>query len=522
MVAGLARRERPPGPSFRRLTDNRYTGWMGLRNRLGALGLAFVLVGGAVAGGVLGLRTASASVEPFSLGTVRVQVVPAWQGEIDVYAPVVDWGARVRPFRSPLAVDLELRALDRDAALASLRSGAAASKGARSVRRDLDAVVRGAFVRAALAGGLGALAGGLLAGAVVGAVARRRRWLAHGAFAGAAVALAATGAIALDLRHAEAAAFREPEFYARGAELPELLAFSEQILTAGERYTESYDTALRSLGNVLAVGSRLPEPTTDRAHAIVASDLHSNRLVLPALADYARERTLYFVGDFTQLGTRIERGIARQAATTGARVVAVSGNHDSRSFMEDLAGEGALVLTRDGRLAPDGSVDGDPVVEVDGFAVAGYDDPLESTGSLRDQRLNIEDELLGHEAERFVAWFDRLPQRPEIVLVHRHALAHALLDHLAEEPDEEPVLILTGHDHEQHYDEEGGSMIVDGGTVGAGGPLAVGEAAAGFAQIHLGEDGRLEALDLIEIEPLSGQATARRVAFAQPAAASRR
>jgi len=40
MVAGLARRERPPGPSFRRLTDNRYTGWMGLRNRLGALGLA--------------------------------------------------------------------------------------------------------------------------------------------------------------------------------------------------------------------------------------------------------------------------------------------------------------------------------------------------------------------------------------------------------------------------------------------------------------------------------------------------
>jgi len=495
---------------------------MELRDRFGALGLAFVLVVGALVGAVVGLRAAPASVEPFSLGTVRVQVVPARQGEVDVYAPVVDWGVRVRPFRSPLAVDLELQALDREAALASLRSGAAASEGARSVRRDLDAVVRAELARAALAGGLGALAGGILAGAVVGAVARRRRWLAHGAFAGVVVALAATGAIAFDLRHADPAAFREPEFYARGAELPELLAFSEQILTAGERYTESYDTALRSLANVLAAGRRPPDAPTDRTHAIVASDLHSNRLVLPALADFAREKTLYFVGDFTQLGTRIERGIVREAATAGARVVAVSGNHDSRSFMEELAGEGALVLTREGRLDPDGSVDGRPVVEVDGHPVAGYDDALENTGSLRDHRLNIEDELLGKEALRFLVWFDGLPQRPEIVLVHRHALAHALLDHVAEQTDEQPVLILTGHDHEQHWHEEGGSVIVDAGTVGAGGPFAVGEESAGFAQIHLGESGRLEALDLIEVEPLSGEASARRVAFAGPAEETRR
>ena len=55
---------------------------------------------------------------------------------------------------------------------------------------------------------------------------------------------------------------------------------------------------------------------------------------------------------------------------------------------------------------------------------------------------------------------------------------------------------------------------MDGGTVGAGGLFEVGERAAGFAQLHLGASRRLEALDLIEIEPLSGEASARRVALA--------
>jgi predicted phosphodiesterase len=478
-------------------------------------GAALLVVAGAFGGALVALNAAPARAERFSLGTVEARVVPAREGEIDVYTPVVDWGVRVRPYRSPVAVRLELRALDREAALASLRSGEAASASARSVRRDLDGVVREALARAALVGGLGALVGGTLAGALLAAGTRRRSWLAHGAFAGALVALASIGAVALDLRHADPAAFRAPEFYARGAELPHLLEFSEQILTAGERYTESYDTALRSLANVVAAGSRGVEPEGERTHAIVASDLHSNSLVLPALTDFAHAKTLYFVGDFTQLGTRVESGVAADVAAAGTRVVAVSGNHDSHAFMRSLAAAGALVLTRDGVLAGDGTVGADPVVEVDGLAVAGYDDPLENRGSLGEQELGVEGEELGAQAEAFVAWFDRLPERPDIVLVHRHALAHALLDSVAADEDGEPLLILTGHDHDQHYHVEGPHVMVDGGTVGAGGVLSVGEAPAGFAQLHLGRDGRLEALDLIEVEPISGEASARRVVFPQ-------
>ncbi len=46
--------------------------------------------------------------------------------------------------------------------------------------------------------------------------------------------------------------------------------------------------------------------------------------------------------------------------------------------MRAAAGEGIVVLTRSGRLRPDGSIDGHPVVSLDGLLVAGWDDPLES------------------------------------------------------------------------------------------------------------------------------------------------
>jgi len=488
-----------------------------LRNRLTAGGLAVLLVAGAVAGAVVALRAGSTTVERFALGTVAVQVTPSRQGEVDAYAPLVDWGARVRPYRAPLDVRLEFRALDRDAALASLRSGDAAAENVRTVQRDLDGVVRDALAHAAIVGGLGSLAGGILAGALVAAVSRRRRWLAHGAFAGVFFALAAISAAALDLRHADPAAFREPTFYGRGDELPQLLAFSEQLLTASERYTESYDTALRSLANVLAVGSGGLADGRERTTAIVASDLHTNGLVLPALRDFARDRTLFFVGDYTQLGMRLENGIALGVSAAGGRVVAVSGNHDSAAFMRSLAEHGTLVLTRDGRLAADGSTDGEPVVEVDGLPVAGWDDALESRGTLAEHRLDLDPALLLGQEELFVSWFESLEPRPSIVLVHRHALAHALLEHVAADEDAPPLVILTGHDHEQHFHQEGPHVVVDGGTVGAGGPFEVGERPAGFAQLHVGPTGRLEALDLIEVEPLSGEASARRVAL-DPAA----
>jgi hypothetical protein len=58
--------------------------------------------------------------------------------------------------------------------------------------------------------------------------------------------------------------------------------------------------------------------------------------------------------------------------------------------------------------------------------------------------------------------------------------------------------------------------MVDGGTVGAGGPFAIGVESSGFAEIHFSDDGAPEAVDLIEVEPISGDAHASRAVLSEP------
>ena len=46
--------------------------------------------------------------------------------------------------------------------------------------------------------------------------------------------------------------------------------------------------------------------------------------------------------------------------------------------------------------------------------------------------------------------------------------------------------------------------------MGAGGPFAIGVQAAGFAEIHFSDDADARAVDLVEVEPVSGNARASR------------
>lgn len=476
---------------------------------LGHIGLALACAASAVAGAYLTVRAFATTVEPFTLGTVSVRGAPVWEGRVDVYVPIVDWGVRASPYEAPVAVELRFRSLDREAALAALRSGEAAEERLAAIRSELAEVGRRALYRAALLGIAGGVGGGLLGGAVVGAALHRRRWLGFGAGLGLVVPLAFVGIVFGTLRHIDYTAFERPTFYAHGRELPRLLSFSGQLLTAGESYTEAYEETLAGLANLVAFASEGSAPVTSRS-VVVASDLHGNTLVLPVLEEYTQGKTVFLAGDFTLLGTTPESRLVPLISRLGTEIVAVSGNHDSRPFMLDLVDAGVTVLTRDGRLLPDGSTDGQPVIEVDGFAVAGYDDPLEGTSARFEARaLELTEAGFAAATQEFVAWFEGLPQRPDVVLVHQHGLAHALLDAIGDE-ERSPLIILTGHDHEQHLHlgEEG--VLVDGGTVGAGGPFAIGVQTVGFAEVHFSEAGKALAVDLIEVEPLSGNARASR------------
>jgi predicted phosphodiesterase len=475
--------------------------------------LVLACVVSALAAGYLAVRAFGTTVEAFTLGTARVSAVPALDGRVDVYVPIVDWGVRAAPFGAPVEIDLRFRSLDRDEARAALRSGPAARARLESIRGDLAAVGRRTLLRSALLGIAGGLLGGLLAGGVIGAVLHRRRWLAYGAVAGLVAPLAYGAVVVTTLRTIDYEAFERPTFYAHGRELPRLLDFSGQLLTAGESYTRSYEDALAGLANLIVFASE--SSTVDEAAAtpvVVASDLHANALVLPVLEDYTREKIVFLVGDLTLLGAALERRLIPGIGRLGDGIVAVSGNHDSRPFMRELARAGVIVLTREGRLRPDGSTDGATVSELGGLEVAGYDDPLEGRGALAAGRpLELTPEQLAEEERGFVAWFEALPRRPELVLVHQHALAHALLRTV--EPGDPPLAIFTGHDHKQHLEQNESAVLVDGGTVGAGGPFAIGEQNVGFAEVHFDEGGVAQTVDLIDVEPLSGNAVARRIAL---------
>ena len=286
-------------------------------------------------------------------------------------------------------------------------------------------------------------------------LARRR------AGTGLATSLACVAFFAVSLTHLDPRSFRELEFYAHGEELPRLLAFSEEVLEAGETYgllrprTRRPDDPDRR-------GRRAAGALPPTRSLLVASDLHSNGLVLPGLEQYAAGKPVFLVGDLDPDRRAYEADVIPALADLGEPVVAVSGNHDSQRFMRAAARAGIVALRSAACMNADGSADGQPVVS-GRRARRRFEDPQERAHGGLASRIELHEETLAGAEERFLAWFEALPERPDVVLVHRHSLAHSLLDLLATD-EGAPVPILTGHDHEQHVDQRGEYVLVDGGT----------------------------------------------------------
>jgi hypothetical protein len=297
---------------------------------------------------------------------------------------------------------------------------------------------------------------------------------------------------------------------------------AEQVEETGERYRSSVQRSLAGYAALLRAGANLPATAADDAPVVLASDFHGNTLAIDALERLFADRPLFFAGDLGHSGNEGEaRLLAGRLADAGEPVIAVSGNHDTALVMRRLAARGVVVLTDTGRLAPGGRTDGRPVQRVAGLTVAGWPDPLEWRGADPDdpRRIFSFSERPDGDAEyaaaqrRFVAWFDGLPERPQLVLVHQNGLAQHLAQTLHERGDGRPLTILTGHDHRQHVDLYGdGIVVVDAGTGGAGGVFGVGTESVGIATLQLpGATPPPRAIDLIDVDPVGGNAQADRV-----------
>src|SRR5215216_642276 len=76
-----------------------------------ALAIAAVLVA-TLAGGYLALVSYRQD-RDLSVGTIRLSVSPGHKGALDVYVPLVDWGARFEAIRLPARLRVDLRTVDR-------------------------------------------------------------------------------------------------------------------------------------------------------------------------------------------------------------------------------------------------------------------------------------------------------------------------------------------------------------------------------------------------------------------------
>lgn len=475
---------------------------------------AIVLAGLAivVAGSVLGLRLSSPVSIETAAGRVSIEVSPSTSGEVEAFVPLADWGVRSDVFDVPIRVRAELESVDR-AALLRLSEGDTALLSV--TEQQLKDGARDAVIRAVAWAAATVLLALILATSIWRGLTPRWSLLAVGLL----IMVLAYGAMGLrarsDLDHG---ALNNTTYFANGQEITRILDLAEDPRFQSG-YGSEFSSIVRSIGAVLGQAG-LDAPAATEVFA--GSDLHANALVIDPLARLVDDDPLLLAGDFGQRGGQAEAALlAPRVAALGSRVVAVSGNHDSHSLMLRLAREGVTVLGQEGRLDREGSYEPPPVVSVAGLRVAGFRDPLEYGG--RDpggaDRPVTADDFEDPEAEvqrwreELLGWFKSLPTRPDVVMIHQDGLAQWFAGELLRTGDDRPLTVLTGHDHRQHIDRYGSIVVVDGGSIGAGGVFGAGSESVGVARLRFAPGGEpaLTAVDLIAVEPFSGEARATRV-----------
>jgi predicted phosphodiesterase len=455
--------------------------------------IAAVVAAGLLAG--LGALWTFSAERDLSVGRVAISVEPFHRGALDLYVPVVDWGVRFGGVRLPARLHVEVRAIDRSAATVVATGDPARVADVREEARDAIA----GYLRTLVA----VVAAAALAGSALMVLLLRApvRLLA----AAAAPVLVWTGAIAFLL--APRGELDGPQYYAHGPDIPVALRAVQSATRSSANLGQVVDDQLVGLARLVAPGAQstlkgLPRLT-------IASDLHNNVLALDALSRAAEGGAVLFPGDLTDSGTPLEVNVLQQVVAAGRPFVFTTGNHDSDTLATALARRGAVVLTQTGRLLPDGR-HGAIVTRVAGLRIAGYASPNERRAEegFADQGAGVD----LREQAAFEHWLLQLAGKVDVVLVHEPQLAAPAIATWRVRHPELPLLVAVGHTHEQAVDAAGSVVEVNGGTLGAGGTGNLGEGQdVGLAVATVRRDPFAPlAVDLVQIDPGDGSATARR------------
>jgi predicted phosphodiesterase len=445
-------------------------------------------------------------------GRVELSIDPFHDGALDVYVPVVDWGARFPAVRFPARLNVDVRAIDRDTVT---RVAAGAPVDVDLVRREARDAIASFLKTLLLVVLLAGLAGGAVAALVVRGGASPRPVVLLAVAAGTAVVATAVVALTLPPR----GPIDHPQYYAFGPDIPRALDALERVRRSSKQIDEELNAQLVGLARLVQEpGDR---PSADRAPRFtVASDLHNNVIAVPILERAAHGGPVLFPGDLTDRGSPLETTLVRRVVRAGRPFVFISGNHDSDTLERQLMLDGAVVLHRDGRLLADGGR-GPIVVNVAGVRVAGYDSPV--------MRLAVDDyadrytpEPPPSDQSAFAIWLDGLLGKVDVVMVHDAKLAGIALERLADDPPTEPLVLVVGHSHHASLKRIGPVTVIDGGSLGAGGTGNLKEHTPyGLAELAFEREPFTPlAADLVQITR-NGSATAQRERLDQPPASPR-
>src|SRR5918992_4358790 len=394
------------------------------------------VVAATIAGGYLAVDSYSQA-RSLSVGEVRLSIDPGHRGALDVYVPLVDWGARFESIRLPVRLRADVRTVNREQ-LQGLAGGAELDVDAvRSEARDAIA----SYLRALIAlMTLCALALGLLtAFAVRHRVGPRLRYTV------AAACITALGlAIAFVVLIPPRGEIDTPQYYAYGADIPRALDAVSTVRRSGRALDQELDAQLVGLARLVnEPAGRTPVEGSPRV--TIASDLHNNVISLPILERTAGNGPVFFPGDLSDRGSPLETALVARVAEIGRPFVFVTGNHDSDSSAQELADDGAVVLTERGRLQRGGRY-GPVINEIANIRVAGYSDPFQRRAS-ENYRDRFEPEPTPEQLEAFAAWLRPLVGRVDAVLVHQPALIEQAVEELQVIPPQRPLVFVVGHTH---------------------------------------------------------------------------
>ncbi len=235
-----------------------------------------------------------------------------------------------------------------------------------------------------------------------------------------------------------------PQYYAHGPDIPRALDAVEAARKTTGVLDQELNAQLVGLARlVIDPGKR--SSLAGQPVITVASDLHNNVFGLGVLERLADRSPVFFVGDLTDRGSPLETSVVVRAVHSGNPFVFVTGNHDSDYLARELAQDGAIVLTRTGRLKANGT-HGAIVNKIAGLRVAGYEDPFER---LRAQGYadRYDSKPAPYMQDEFTRWLMPLIGKVDVVMVHEPALIAPALAVLKDKPPDHPIVFLVGHTH---------------------------------------------------------------------------